>query len=414
MKQTFLAPLVLACLVGCSDDTPSGTGSSSSSSSSGAPGQDGGSTQNDGGTSEGGPITPTGGGTGALDPTFKSPGGVVFSLALKPDGKLFIAGSSGNYAGVDRSKIALLEPDGTANAGFVPVPTETNNAIAATALLPDGRIAIGGNFNSANMVRIARLGTDGKRDGTFNVGGKGSEGAVSALLRQPDGKIIVSGYLTRYNETPCGKITRISEDGTVDAGFAPGLGAGPSNSIVRALALQPDGKILVGGVFQTFDSKSRKNIARLNANGSLDESFNPGETGEVNSIVVQADGKVLVAGGFTKWNGLAANGNYLVRLGTDGALDSTFKAPFAVEEGVLAGITTLALQNDGKIIAGGSFGNANLTGRKNLARFNADGSLDSGYTPPEKETSFIGISVLLLQPDGKLLVGGDGGVIRLN
>ncbi len=80
----------------------------------------------------------------------------------------------------------------------------------------------------------------------------------------------------------------------------------------------------------------------------------------------------------------------------------------------LAGLVALVLQSDGKAIAGGQFSKANLPGHLNLARFKADGSVDPSYTPPEAELKKIGITSLVLQPDGKLLVGADGGVIRLN
>lgn len=413
MKRSFLV-LSLA-LFACSDSTaPAPT---SPTSDSGSPVVDSGVDPADSGTSPDANVTP-GGGTGVLDATFKNPDGDVYDIALFGGGKIVLGGSANNRPGSSWSKVGVFSSDGTADPSFALAPTEVNNTVATVEPMLDGKIVIGGNFNSTGLVRIGRLSTDGKRDATFNPSGAGAEGSVSALLREPSGKILVSGFLTAYNGTPRGRIARINEDGSLDTTFNPGAGAQPIvGPIVRALALQADGKVLVGGGFETFDGKARKNIARLNANGSVDESFNagnPGVDGDINAIIVQPDGKVLVGGGFTKWNGAVTNGNYVVRLNTDGTIDASFKAPFALEDGVLRGVTCLALQSDGKVLAGGSFGPANIPDRTNVARFNADGTLDTSYTPPAQRLATLGVRAMVLQADGKLLVGGDGGVIRLN
>lgn len=293
-----------------------------------------------------------------------------------------------------------------------------NNTVVSVEPMPDGKVFIGGNFNNTGLVRIGRLGTDGKRDPTFNVGGAGAEGSVSALLREPGGKVVIGGYLTAYNGVGRRRVARMNEDGSLDTAFDPGQGAQPLvGPYVKALALQADGKVLVGGVFESFDGKARRNIARLNANGSVDESFdagNPGEDGDVNAIAVQPDGKILVGGSFQKWNALATGGNYLVRLNANGTLDTSFKGPFAIEDGVLRSVTCLALQADGKVLAGGSFGPLNIPDRTNLARFAADGTLDTAYAPPKQQLASLQVRVLVLQADGKLLVGGNGGVLRLD
>ena len=116
-------------------------------------------------------------------------------------------------------------------------------------------------------------------------------------------------------------IARLNADGSTDTGFNPGSGG---NDWVEAVALQPDGKVLIGGSFTSFNGTPRNRIARLNANGSLDTTFNPGSgvDNTVNRIAVQSDGKVLLVGAFTTVNGVSRN--RIARLNADGSLDTSF------------------------------------------------------------------------------------------
>ncbi|EKE19188.1 MAG: hypothetical protein ACD_9C00099G0001, partial [uncultured bacterium] len=118
------------------------------------------------------------------------------------------------------------------------------------------------------------------------------------LLLQPDGKILIGGTFTTYNGTSRNHIARINADGTLDTTFSPGSGA---NDDIYSLVLQSDGKILVGGPFTTYNGTSRNYIARINSNGSLDTTFNPGSGANniLHSTVIQPDGKILIGGGFT-------------------------------------------------------------------------------------------------------------------
>ena len=126
---------------------------------------------------------------------------------------------------------------------------------------------------------------------------------VYALAVQADGKILVGGDFTTLGgggtgTTTRNRIGRLNPDGTLDTSFDPG-----ANSTVLALAVQADGKILVGGFFTTLGgggtgTTTRNNIGRLNPDGTLDTSFDPGANGNVNALAVQADGKILVGGQF--------------------------------------------------------------------------------------------------------------------
>src|SRR6185503_18710842 len=171
---------------------------------------------------------------------------------------------------------------------------------------PDGKIVIGGQFTAVNGTSrnyIARLNADGTLDNSFN-SGSGPDNAIVSLALQPDGKLLIGGFFSSVNGIPRNRIARLNTNGSLDTSFDAGsVAAGTS---VRSIALQSDGKVLIGGEFA-------KAIARLNVDGSLDTSFNPGTgaNNQVRSIAVQSDGKVLIGGHFTFINGAARN--YIAR-----------------------------------------------------------------------------------------------------
>ncbi|MGD0727624.1 MAG: delta-60 repeat domain-containing protein, partial [Spirochaetia bacterium] len=169
--------------------------------------------------------------------------------------------------------------------------------------------------------------------------------------------------------------TPTPDSGTLDTGFlATGAGA---NGSVYSVAVQSDGKVLIGGYFTTYNGTSRGNVARLNSDGSLDTGFlatGAGANVLVSSVAVQSDGKVLIGGYFTTYNGTSRG--YVARLNSDGSLDTGF---LATGTGADSYVISVAVQSDGKVLIGGSFGTYNGTSRGNVARLNSDGSLDTGF-----------------------------------
>jgi uncharacterized delta-60 repeat protein len=172
-----------------------------------------------------------------------------------------------------------------------------------------------------------------------------------------------------------------AQDGSNDPTFNPtdigfGNGDGAYNDIL-CTAVQADGKIIIGGEFISYNGTGRNRIARLNADGSLDTGFDPGTgaNGIIQSTTIQADGKIIIGGEFTSYNGTGRN--YIARVNADGSLDTGFNPV----TGASGAIRSTAVRSDGKIIIGGSFTSYNGTGRNNIARLNADGSLDTGFDP---------------------------------
>jgi uncharacterized delta-60 repeat protein len=327
--------------------------------------------------------------------------GDVYSITTQSDGKILVGGLFGSYNGASANSIIRLNTDGSADNTFVyGTGFDSIFGIYSIAIQSDGKILVGGQFityNGTSASNIIRLNTDGSVDNTF-VYGTGFGGVVVLSIDiQSDGKILVGGVFTSYNGTSANNIIRLNTDGSVDGTFVYGTGL---NGQIESIAVQSDGKILVGGNFTSYDGTSANFIIRLNTDGSVDNTFvtGTGFDGAVESIATQSDGKILVGGQFTSYDGTSANS--IIRLNTDGSVDNTF-AYGSGFNGVLYSIT---VQSDGKILAGGSFITYNVTSAENIIRLNTDGSVDNTFVYGTGFNSQV--YSIALQSDGKILVGG--------
>ena len=303
---------------------------------------------------------------GAIDPTFNpglGPNAALVGLALQPDGKVLIGGFFSSVGGVPRSHIARLNSDGSLDTTFNP-GIGTSNNVAPIALQADGRIVIGGDFTNFSGVasgRLARLNLDGSIDTTFKLG-TGADNQVNAVLVQPDGKILVGGAFGKFNGVSRVSIARLNNDGTLDGTFDPGSGA---LFWVNTIARQADGRIIIGGPFTSYSGVARSGIARLMPNGSLDTTFNPGTGANnwVNSIALQTDGKIVIGGIFTNYNGTLVS--HLTRLNADGSRDNSFN----IGSGLNETVQCIVMPQDGTIVAGGLFTSVNGVACGRVARF---------------------------------------------
>lgn len=339
--------------------------------------------------------------SGFLDLTFNIGTGannIVTTTSIQTDGKIIIGGSFTSYNGTARNYIARLNADGTLDPTFNP-GLGSNLPVETSSVQSDGKIIIGGGFTSYNGTarnRIARLNTDGTLDATFNPG-TGPDAIVWDIFIQTDEKIIIAGHFSNYNGVNKGRIARLNSDGAIDTTFNLGSGA---NSTIYSIALQNDGQIIIGGDFNTFSTTPINRIARLNTNGTLDSTFNsaPGPNNTVYTNSIQNDGKIIIGGTFTSCNGTARN--YIARLNNDGTLDTTFNPGI----GTSSAVSTSLIQPDGKILIGGAFSSYNGTSRNSIVRINTDGTLDVTFNPgtgADNKIDAIGI-----QNDGQLIING--------
>jgi len=332
---------------------------------------------------------------GALDPDFNPDANdVVRAVGIQFGGKLVIGGDFTQVGGQMRSYLARVNAAGS--MGAAPA-LEVNAPVRALLVLSDDRFLAGGEFTQMGgqpFSGLARFARDGSPDPTF---APNPDAAVHALVEQMDGKVVIGGAFLEVGGIKRWRLARLYADGGLDADFAPTSAAGGADASIKALAIQPDGKILLGGAFTTINGQARHYLARLLPDGALDPTFTPSANQAVWAIAVQPDGKIVAAGGFSEVNGEAHHN--IVRLETNGAIDPTFVA--MADQYVL----TLALQPDGKLILGGDFTRVNGQVRKGLTRLNYDGSLDPTFAADTEGR----IITLVLQPDGKLLVGGEFG-----
>ena len=355
--------------------------------------------------------------SGALDPSFPPGAGVggaetyvgVEAMVKQPDGRIIIGGSFGTYDGVARSGIARLNADGSLDATFDPGTGCTGGLffgyVSALALQPDGKVIIGGDFTAVNGVPrnfIARLNSDGGVDASFDPGG-GFNSAVLALALRADGKVVVGGDFTLFNGVSRNYIAQLDADGSLDLGFDPGTGFPAGTSEVYDLALQPDGKVLVGGAFTAYNGSPVQHLVRLQSTGALDASYPALANERVWCLLRQPDGRLLVGGQFTAMNGTARGG--VARLLADGTLD----AAFATGAGCTGGpVFALGLTAGGQVIATGRFLQCDGNASPGIALLLANGSADPAFDPGTGFNDPVGqgVTAVVAEADGHALVGG--------
>jgi uncharacterized delta-60 repeat protein len=242
------------------------------------------------------------------------------------------------------------------------------------------------------------------------------DGRVNSVVSLPDGRYYVAGDFLRVGGGRRTNLARFLADGSLDTGFA-GVDRGIAGP-VNAIALQSDGKIVIGGEFTQVGGVRRNRIARLNSDGSLDTAFDPsyGCDGSVTGVAVDPSGRVLVCGSFEYCAGWPRK--RIARLNRDGSMDLSFFPwfPGSPEAGSISSgvafdgrVNCIALQTDGKIVLGGWFGAYNKVTRNHVARLNPDGTLDAGFNP-STDIAFI-VNSVALQLDGKVVLGGGMGAL---
>lgn len=305
---------------------------------------------------------------GAVDFSFNlriGPSSSVFAVVLQEDGGIVIGGLFTSVGGVARPYLARLLGDGSFDSKFN-TNSFFNGAVRALALQPDGRILVGGEFTDVggrSRNRIARLLADGTLDETFDPG-EGANGTLRALALQPDGKVIIGGRFTAYGGTDRGRVARVLETGALDPDFDSGTGA---DRQVRALGLLPDGRIYVGGEFEIFNGTNRSSIARLFPNGGLDLGFEPEDmaSDEVQTLAVEPDGHVWIGGMFQSVGGQF--GPWLAHLNASGS--AAPEVTTVLSENLPGDeVHALLRQRDGLMIVAGEFRKVNSFTRQRLAR----------------------------------------------
>jgi uncharacterized delta-60 repeat protein len=276
--------------------------------------------------------------------------------------KTLIAGEFTKVGQKDRQRIALLMGDGLLDGSFYPFG-DFHVVVNALGLYtnfahPDlaGKAIVGGSFNvlvgGAPLSNYARLNLDGTLDETFHVGA-GTDKPVRAVAVQADGKAIIAGTFTNVDQLSRAYLARLNANGYLDPSYNAGVGP---NGGINAVALQSDNNLIIGGEFTAVYGASRNRLARMNGlTGTVDTNFfvGAGANGIVRAVAVMGDGKVLAGGDFTAMNNTPSS--YLAQLTPAGAVVTSFSAGLNVNGSVSA----IAVQSDGGILIGGAFTSVN-------------------------------------------------------
>jgi len=318
----------------------------------------------------------------------------VYDLSIQTDGKILVAGSFGSWNGTSSKNIVRLNSNGTTDTAFSSnIGTGASSAVQTISIQQDGKIVIGGGFDTWNGVSvggIVRLNSDGTRDTAFssNVGTgyltSTNEFIVKVLVQQ-DGKIIIAGWFDKWNGVSVGRIVRLNSDGTRDTAFSSNVGTGATT--IREAIIQPDGKIIVSIVGSTWNGQPSKRIFRLNENGTKDISFSDIfiSSGPY-SLSLQEDGKILLGGAFSIFGQKSVGG--IVRLNQNGTLDEYFYTNSGTgaisQDGSKGTILAIQVQQDGKIIVGGSFDYWDGVSSPGIARLNNLNNKNSNFQYHER------------------------------
>ncbi len=340
---------------------------------------------------------------GTLDPTFDAGlgagggGATVSSLSLQPDGRIVAAGFFTSFDGVPTANFARLNSTGTVDRSFAASPNPAAISYSTQAIvLPNGKILAEENTTSTHLIR---LNADGSLDAVLGdlVVNNSSFGLVSAFAVQPDGRVLVGGQFSSYAGKTRLNLVRLNADSSFDASFDASAMFADTSPAVLQIAVQPDGRIF----FSAFTVPGGDHFVRLNADGSFDPTFTPGPAQLPTSLIVNrhADGRIAVAGAFTTVNGIARAG--VARLLVNGSLDPSFNAAAALP----ITLTALAAQPDGRIVIAGPFAVVNGSLRNGLARFSANGALDPALNPVLSTGATV--AALAALPDGRVVIGGN-------
>jgi uncharacterized delta-60 repeat protein len=343
--------------------------------------------------------------TGVLDNTFYTgagPNGAVRDMAIQPDGKVIIVGEFTEFDGVSRNRIARVETSGALDQSFDP-GAGANFLIYAVEVLNDGKVMIGGAFTSydGNMVNgVIRLNSDGTINSTFLANaGTGANDVVKDIAEQNDGMILVAGSFSQFGATTVSRVMRLFPDGTVDPSFNPGTG--PDDS-VESIALMSDGSIIIGGRFTNVAGLPRGRFAKLDPNGALNQTYatGSGANSHVLSVDVYPDDRVVIGGAFTSFDG--STRKRVARIGTSGTVDMAFMSS---SSGANDSIFNVMVDASDRVVITGDVLDFNGTPVNRITRLLENGTYDAtfdGFYGPSGRGYCLGLTA-----DEKIMLGGD-------
>jgi uncharacterized delta-60 repeat protein len=296
--------------------------------------------------------------------------GGVNTVAFQSDGKAIIGGSFVNINNIARNNIARINQDGTLDETFQPPLISFDDEIFDILVLPDDKFFAVGRFTFPGK-NIAKFNADGTKDQSF-ITNQTMDEWITKIKLLPDGKVLIGGAFTHINNVAAFRVARLNSDGTLDDSFLGSV----DNQVVNDIYVQPDNKIIIGGSFSAIAGTPRTGLARLNSDGTLDSTFNPQiDNPFILSIQPTIDDKIIIGGQFSAVGGVARKS--IVKLNMDGTTDDSFDAKMT-GSAVINHIIPLINE---KYLIGGMVNSVDgVQVSKNLARLNPDGTLDNSFS----------------------------------
>jgi len=325
--------------------------------------------------------------------------GIITTLSVDAGGLLIIGGNFSSFNGNAVISLARVLSDGSFDNVFQPT-IDNSGSIRALSILDDDQMVVGGNFkniNGGDAHYLARLTRTGELDTAFNTK-VGANNSITALGVQGNGKVVIGGQFTLYDSIPANYLARVNSDGSIDGSFNTAMGADNS---VNAIAVQTRDSIFIGGSFLTYDGIFMPYLAKVLGDGSIDPSFvtGKGPSAPVKAIALNENGKVFIGGDFVAYNDVTVN--FFAGLNQDGSLDAGFNTGGVGPDGP---VEAIALQTDGKILLGGKFNNYNGAAAAKIIRLESDGTPDASFNPGLGAD--LVIKSIAVQKNGNILVGG--------
>ncbi|WP_269235729.1 DUF7619 domain-containing protein [Flavobacterium flavigenum] len=332
----------------------------------------------------------------------------VNDMALQSDGKIVIEATQYDSKTGWTRTIERLNGDGSSDATFKVLTDNTaNNHKCPIVIQSDGKIILGSQFTVAGVIKpMIRLNTDGSIDTTFDTPALPASSYIYCLNLLPDGKLLVGNDSSK-------KLLRLTADGALDTTF---YDEHPEIEQCIAVLVLPDGKLIVAGSIRMPDPGgvgTSLHLEKLNANGTIDPTFDinsgfTGRNGYTSSLALQPDGKILVGGRFDSCDG--NNSKSLARLHPDGSYDNTFTSPIYDTDPV---INDILVRPNGNILIGGNFSASSIYG---IAMLLPNGSVTYSFSPSTAGTSvrvteYSEVRRVVQQPNGMILHCGDYGDI---
>jgi uncharacterized delta-60 repeat protein/uncharacterized repeat protein (TIGR01451 family) len=321
------------------------------------------------------------------------------------NGVIYLAGEFTTVNGVPRNRAAAVLANGSLGASFN--PPNLSSGWYNTVDPHNGGLLLAGAFTLAGVDRtIIRVQqASGALDPAFNVTTWAAGGTLYNQIRDvavlPDGRILIAGGFTEVNGQPRNRIARLHADGSLDDSFVPPTGI---NDTIRSMHLRSDGRVVIGGSFTNLGNL-RDGVAMLDADGSLvtDFAVNQQPDGTVYVVHGQSDGWTLIAGDFTAVN--TETRNRVARLAPDGLLERTLTVTGASD----GGIEAIGYQSNGRIVVGGRFTQQfNGASRQHLARVYSYGGNDTTFSA----TANADVYAMAVLPDDRIVIGGSFGTVN--